>query len=167
MKLQFGDNIEGYSIPVINERVARAGAGILFLFGIVSFLSSFILHDFRLTKIFITLFMFDFFIRVVINPNYAPSLILGKYFVRYQKPEWVGAPQKRWAWGMGLFLSVIMFLIVVVFEYITIIKLFICILCLVFLFAESVFGICLGYKMYNLFKKETKYCAGGSCDINK
>ena len=37
MKLQFGEIIEGYTIPVINERVARAGAGILFLFGMVSF----------------------------------------------------------------------------------------------------------------------------------
>jgi hypothetical protein len=29
---QFGENVEGYSIPVLNEREIRGGAGILFLF---------------------------------------------------------------------------------------------------------------------------------------
>ena len=28
---QFGEKVEGYSIPVLNEREIRAGAGILFL----------------------------------------------------------------------------------------------------------------------------------------
>ena len=167
MKIQFGQNIDTYDIPVINERVARAGAGILFLFAILSFSYSFLLHDFTFTKIFITYFMIDFFIRVIINPEYAPSLILGKHFVKYQKPEWVGAPQKRWAWSFGLGLAIIMFFIVVIFEYMTMIKLFICILCLALLFSEAVFGICLGCKIYNLMKKDTQYCAGGSCDIIK
>ena len=48
--LYFGQTIEGYSIPVINEREARAGAGILFFFAMISFFNSFLLHDFRLTK---------------------------------------------------------------------------------------------------------------------
>jgi len=165
--MEFGKRVDGYDIPVINERVARAGAGILFLFALISFGHAFLLHSFEYTKIFITYFMIDFGIRVLINPEYAPSLILGKYFVRFQKPEWVGAPQKRWAWSIGLFLGIVMFLLVVVFEYMTIIKLFICITCLVLLFSEAAFGICLGCKVYTLLNKETKYCSGNSCDVIK
>ena len=29
--IQFGENVEGYNIPVLNEREIRASAGILFL----------------------------------------------------------------------------------------------------------------------------------------
>ncbi len=32
--IQFGEIVEGYNIPVLNEREVRASAGILFLFKI-------------------------------------------------------------------------------------------------------------------------------------
>jgi hypothetical protein len=42
----------------------------------------------------------------------------------------------------------------------------ICLICLVFLFFESAFGICLGCKFYSLFHKEkTQYCPGEVCDV--
>jgi hypothetical protein len=34
-------------------------------------------------------------IRVYINPKYSPLLILGGFIVRNQKPEYVGAKQKK------------------------------------------------------------------------
>lgn len=166
MKLiDFGESIIGYDVKVINERVARAGAGILFVLGLVTFINSFLTHDFALAQVVITLFMFDFFIRVFINPKFAPSLILGYFFVRKQAPEYVGASQKRFAWGIGFVLALIMFSIVVIAEIMTPIKLIICILCLVLLFAESAFGICLGCKIYHMLNKETMYCAGG-CEVS-
>ena len=40
-----------------------------------------------------------------------------------------------------------------------------CLICLVFLFFESAFGICLGCKFYSLFYKEkAQYCPGEVCD---
>jgi len=166
--IQFGEYIDSYEVPVINEREARAGAGILFLFGIISFLNAFWLHDFLFTQIFITYFMIDFFIRIFINPRFAPSLILGRIFVQFQKPEYVGAPQKRWAWSIGFILSVVMFLLVVVFAIMTPIKIVICILCLTFLFSESAFGICIGCKLYNaIYPNQAKYCPGGTCEITQ
>ncbi len=163
--LYFGEQVNGYDIPVLNEREARAAAGILFLFGMVSFFNSYLLHDFRFTKIFVTVFMIDFFIRVVINPKYAPSIILARFFIRYQVPEYVGAPQKRWAWSIGLALAVVMFFIIVVFEWMTPIKIAICLICLGLLFSEAAFGICIGCKLYHFVKKETLYCPGGNCEI--
>ena len=164
----FGETVDTYQIPVINEREARAGAGILLLPAIVSFINAYSLHDFLFTKIFITFFMFDFFIRVIINPNYAPTLILGRIAVQNQTPEYVGAAQKRFAWLIGFSLSIIMFVLVVVFEIMTPIKIIICLLCIGLLFFETAFGICLGCFLYYKIKKNTpRYCPGNVCAIKK
>src|SRR5678809_967381 len=41
----------------------------------------------------------------------------------------------------------------------------ICLICLIFLFFESAFGICLGCKFYSIFYKEkAQYCPGEVCD---
>jgi len=166
--LQFGEKIEGYDVKVINEREARAGAGILFLFGIISFLNAFWFHDFLFTQVFVTFFMIDFFIRIFINPRFSPSLIFGRLFIQFQKPEYVGAPQKRWAWSIGFILAVVMFFLIVVFSVMTPIKIVICILCLIFLFSEAVFGICIGCKLYNyIYPDQAKYCPGGTCEITQ
>lgn len=165
--LYFGESVEGYQVPVINEREARAAAGILFAFGVTSFFNAYLLHDFRLTQIFVTLFMIDFIIRVLINPRYAPSLILGRLFVSNQTPEYVGATQKRFAWSIGLMLAIPMFFVIVVFEYMTPIKIAVCILCLSLLFFEASFGICLGCKIYHFMtQKESQHCPGGVCESN-
>jgi hypothetical protein len=43
---------------------------------------------------------------------------------------------------------------------------FICLICLVFLFFESAFGICLGCMFYPLFYKEkVQNCPGEVCDV--
>ena len=164
--IYFGETVDGYDIPVLNEREARAGAGIPFMFAMVSFLNSYLLHDFTFTKIFVTIFMVDFFIRIFINPKYAPSLILGRIFIQNQTPEYVGAPQKRFAWYIGFVLSVIMFFMIVIFEIMTPIKIIICLLCLALLFSESAFGICLGCIVYHwVYKKSPNYCPGNVCEI--
>jgi len=162
----FGEIVDGYDVRVLNEREARAGAGILFLFAFISFMNSYLLRDFLFTQIFVSVFMIDFIIRIFINPKFSPSLLLGRMMVQNQIPEYVGAPQKRAAWSLGLTLAVIMFFVIVVFELKTPIKIAICVLCLGLLFFESAFGICLGCKLYNyLSKNSAKYCAGGVCQI--
>jgi hypothetical protein len=162
----FGEIVKGYDVPVLNEREARAAAGIIFLLALLSFLNAFILRDFFALKVFITAFFIDFFIRVIINPNYSPTLILGRIFIQNQKPEYVGAPQKRFAWAIGLVLSFIMFWIIVIFNILHPINLIVCLLCLVLLFFEAAFGICIGCKMYNWFcNKTARHCPGGVCEF--
>jgi len=166
--IYFGETVKGYDILVLNEREARAGAGLLFMFAMISFLNSYLLHDFTFTKIFVTIFMVDFFIRIFINPKYAPSLILGRIFIQNQTPEYVGAPQKRFAWGIGFFLSVVMFFMIVIFEIMTPIKIAICLLCLALLFSETAFSICLGCMVYHwVYKKNPHYCPGDVCEIKQ
>jgi hypothetical protein len=163
---QFGETVEGYNIPVLNEREIRASAGILFLVMFWAWMLVIFKENYFWVKCVNTIFLTDFIVRVLISPKYSPSLIIGRLIVGKQNPDYVGAVQKKFAWTIGLVMSSIMFLLLVVMNSYSFITGIICQICLTFLFFESVFGICLGCKFYPLFHKEkTQYCPGGICDI--
>jgi len=164
--LGFGLTMPDYNVPVLNEREVRAAAGIMFFFALVSFMNSWLLGDFRLTRIFVSAFLIDFLIRVLINPRFAPSMILGRFATRKQTPEWVGAPQKRFAWAFALGLALVMFYLIVLNDTIGPINLIICGTCLTLMFFECAFGNCLACKVYNVFtKQQAQYCPGGVCQV--
>src|SRR5438552_5949779 len=122
-------------------------------------------NDFLLIKYVITIFLLDFIIRVFVNPKFSPTLIIGRLIVRNQVPEYVGAQQKKFAWAIGVILSATMFVFLVIVNATSPITGIICLICLVFLFFESAFGICLGCKFYSLFYKEkAQHCPGEVCD---
>jgi hypothetical protein len=163
--IQFGEQVEGYDIPVLNEREIRASAGILFVVALIALMIILFKGDFHLIKYFITAFLVDFIIRVFVNPRFSPSLIIGRLIVRNQTPEYVGARQKKFAWTIGIGLGVLMFVFLVLVNAYSPITGISCLICLVFLFFESAFGICLGCKFYGLFYKgKTQYCSGEVCD---
>jgi len=85
--IQFGEQVEGYTIPVLNEREIRAAAGILFVMMFVSIFLAAGKGDFLLLKYAVVIFLTDILIRVLINPKYSPSLIIGRIILRYQVPE--------------------------------------------------------------------------------
>jgi len=164
--IQFGENVEGYNIRVLNEREIRASAGILFLATFLSLMFVLFKNNFLPIKYVITMFLADFIIRVFINPKFSPTLIMGRLIVHNQVPEYVGAQQKKFAWTIGVALSATMFIFMVVVNSYSPITGIICLICLVFLFFESAFGICLGCKFYPLFFKEkAEYCPGEVCDV--
>lgn len=163
----FGEHVEGYSIPVLNEREIRAAAGLLFLAVFLSLMFIMFNENFVPIKYVITMFLTDFVIRVFVNPRYSPTLVIGRLIVRNQVPEYVGAPQKKFAWTIGFALSAIMFLLLVVVNGFSPITGIICLICLVFLFFESAFGICLGCMFYPLFNKgKVQHCPGEVCDVH-
>ena len=163
--IQFGENVKGYNIPVLNEREVRAAAGILFLFMFISIQKA-ASGNFTLLKYAVIIFLTDFIIRVFINPNYSPTLIIGRLFVRNQVPEYVGAQQKRFAWIIGIILAVTMFVLIVILNSFSPITGIICFICLIFLYFESVFGICIGCIFYRWFYKEkAQYCPGEICEV--
>ena len=166
--IKFGETVEGYNIPVLNEREIRASAGILFLLVFFSLMLVLFKQNFILVKYVITLFLSDFIIRVFINPKFSPTLILGRLIVSNQTPEYVGAAQKKFAWIIGVILSGTMFIFLVIVNAFSPITGIICLICLIFLFFESAFGICLGCKFYSLFYKEkAQYCPGEVCDVKQ
>ena len=162
---QYGERVDGYDVLVLNEREARAGAGILFVIGILSLMNAVALGHVIVTKTFISFFTLDFLIRVI-QPRYSPSLLIGRIFVQNQRPEYVGAVQKRFAWGIGLLLAIPMFYLLVIDFQPNPIKVLVCIICLILLFLESAFSICLGCKLFELFKKDPiTHCPGGVCEV--
>jgi hypothetical protein len=164
--IQFGEEVEGYNIPVLNEREIRAAAGILFLATFTSLMMIMFKNNFVPIKYVITLFLTDFIIRVFINPKYAPTLIIGRLIVRNQNPEYVGAKQKLFAWVIGLVLSSTMFIFFVIVNAFSPITGIVCLICLIFLFFESAFGICLGCIVYKwVYKEKAQYCPGEVCDV--
>jgi len=164
--IKFGEDVEGYNIPVLNEREVRAAAGMLFLLLLISLFLILSKGNFLLIKYSITLFLTDFIIRVFVSPRFSPTLILGRLIVSNQTPEYVGAKQKKFSWIIGLVLATTMFVLMVVLNTYSIITGIICLICLIFLFFESVFGICLGCKVYSLiYKEKAQYCPGEVCDL--
>ncbi|MDP4261398.1 MAG: DUF4395 domain-containing protein [Bacteroidota bacterium] len=164
--ITFGESVEGYNIRVLNEREIRAAAGILFLATFISLMLILFKNNFVPIKYVITLFLTDFIIRVFVNPKFSPTLIIGRLIVRNQVPEYVGAQQKKFAWIIGFGLSATMFILLVLVNAYSPITGIVCLICLVFLFFESAFGICLGCKFYSLFYKEkAQYCPGEVCDV--
>lgn len=163
---QFGEEVEGYNIPVLNEREIRAGAGILFLMMFISILHVIYTGDFTLLKYAVVIFLTDILIRVLINPKFAPSLILGRLFVKNQVPEYVGSVQKKFAWIIGIVLGLTMFVHLVVVNSFSPITGLICFICLIFLFFEAAFGICLGCYSYKwIYGEKAQYCPGEVCEI--
>lgn len=163
---QFGEDVEGYNIRVLNEREIRAAAGILFLMMFTSILTVILTGNFTMLKYGIVIFFIDISIRVFINPRFAPTLILGRMIIRKQTPEYVGARQKKFAWIIGFVLASTMLALQVIVNAYSPITGLICFICLIFLFFETSFGICLGCKFYPLFfKDKVQYCPGEVCDM--
>ena len=160
----FGERLEGHDVPVLNERAVRAAAGIVFFFAFLSFMNAWLIGNFQPTRVFVVAFLIDFTLRIFVNPKFAPSLIVGQWMVRKQQPEWVGAPQKRFAWAIGFALALTMLYLIVIRHVIGPVNLIVCAACLVLLFFEAAFGICIGCKIYNAFyADQAQLCPGGVC----
>jgi hypothetical protein len=163
--VKFGEDVVGYPIPVLNEREIRASAGLLFLAVLTSFFFAVLKQNFIPIKYVITVFLADFLVRVFVNPKYAPTLIVGRLIVRNQVPEYVGAKQKKFAWIIGVVLASVMFVHLVVVNAYGPISGLVCLSCMIFLFFESAFGICLGCKVYPMiYKEKAQFCPGEVCD---
>lgn len=164
----FGENHPDFKVKVLNEREARAGAGILLFFGLIAFSNAFLKGDFLLTRIAILAFGLDFLIRVLINPRFAPSLVLGRIMVRRQVPDYTGAPQKRFAWGLGLAIAGVMAVWVIGLNLAGPVAILGCLACILLLFFETAFGICVGCKIYNaIWPGQAQLCPGGVCGVHR
>lgn len=176
----FGVKIEGLKIngkpapyPVFNEREIRAGAGLMFVVGFATMMYTVLTRDFGPIYWIIPFFFIDFAIKVFQGPGWSPFGYVGKILVSNQRPEWVGAVQKRFAWMIGLIMAFLMIFIVLVFEIRGLLPLSLCGICLTFMWMESSLGLCVGCKIYAWLLKfgiipesdVRPACAGGVCEI--
>ena len=161
----FGETVPGHEIPVFNEREVRASAGILFLIGIISYLSVLYSGNMRPMQGFAILFLSDMILRLFVSPRLSPTMFLGRLMVYRQRPEWVGAPQKRVAWSVGMALAMVSCATLGLLAMPVVVALTLCAVCLSVLFLETAFGICMGCELYKLFSRNKPlYCPGDSCN---
>lgn len=161
----FGETVAGLPVPVLNEREVRAAAGILFLATFLSLMFILFRGNFVPIKVVIPFFLADFLVRVGISPRYSPTMVLGRLIVSGQTPEYVAAAPKRLAWSIGVALSATMFVLMVLMNTYGPISGIICLVCLVFLFFEAAFGVCLGCKFYYLvYRERPTLCPGEVCE---
>lgn len=178
---EFGKVVKGLKIdgkpanyPVLNERDTRAGAGIMLFLGVLAFSFAFFQKNYFLINGIVILFFLEFLVRLI-NPSLAPFYATGAFIVRKMRPEYTGAVQKRFAWGLGLAMAGTMIILIYGFQIRGMINLGFCIICLSLMWLESSFGICLGCKLYYLFMnfglikkpEEAPACPGGVCPISK
>ncbi|HFB53260.1 MAG TPA: DUF4395 domain-containing protein [Sulfurimonas autotrophica] len=164
---EYGDKVPGYNVTVINEREARAAAGILFMLGMIVIFVGIGYNHIIVARVYLAFLFIDFTARVI-SPKYSPSLLLGKFVVRNQKPEYVGGLQKRFAWTLGWFISWPMVYWFVLHWDITFYKVMICVLCLTLMFLEAAFAVCVGCMIYKaITRKDPEHCPGGVCEIKQ
>ena len=162
---KYGEKVPGYDVTVINEREARAAAGILFALGMIVIFVGIGYNHIIVARVYLAFLFVDFLARTI-SPTYSPSLLLGKYVVRNQKPEYVGGLQKRFAWTLGWLISWPMLYWFVLHWDITFYKVMICVLCLTLMFLETAFGVCVGCMIYKMItRKDPEHCPGGVCEI--
>jgi len=164
---EYGEKVPGYDVTVINEREARAAAGILATLGMIVIFVGIGYNHIIVARVYLAFLFIDFTARVI-SPSYSPSLLLGKFIVRNQKPEYVGGLQKRFAWTLGWLVSFPMLYWFVLNWDITFYKVMICVLCLTLMTLESAFSICVGCMIYKaLIDKDPQHCPGGVCEIKQ
>jgi hypothetical protein len=165
--LEYGEHVPGYDATVINEREARAAAGILFMLGMIVIFVGIGYNHIIVARVYLAFMFIDFTARMI-SPKYSPSLLLGKFVVRNQRPDYTGGLQKRFAWTLGWFISLPMMWWFVIHWDITFYKVLICVLCLTLMFLEAAFSVCVGCMIYKaIIREDPRYCPNGSCEIRQ
>lgn len=167
--------IHGKPAPygVVNEREVRLVAGIMLILGLTAFFRNQYLGDNTLIYYIVPLFWIEFFFKVFISPSWSIIGKLTSWLVSSQTPEYVGAIQKRFAWSIGLIMSSLMFILYFGLGIRGWGPWSICLICLTFMWLESVVGFCAGCWIYQKLlnakiipePQVRPACAGGVCEI--
>lgn len=167
--------INGKDAPygVYNEREIRATAGTMMLIGFITFVIVYTTKDYTYLYPTVILFWLQFFIASVWWAERAPISRLARWMVSKQKPEYVWAIQKRFAWSMGLAMATAMLIVTALLWMKGAVPFSICMVCLFFMWMESALGICVWCKIYYgligmKWLKEPHVrpaCPGGACEV--
>lgn len=172
----FGEYVDDKSYKVLNERVIKGSGALMFLIGMIAFINGFVVKNFTVLPYLAGFMVLNFAIGIFINPRFSPTVIIARLLTWKQTPIWVGAIQKKFAWSLGFMLSGAIFILSLYllndesyFELVC----QLCLLCLLLIFLEMGFGICIGCKLYfgalriKLLPKpkDNPNCTGDSCDF--
>ena len=154
----------GYAVRVVNERVARGSAGILFALGLSALLAYAMTGWRQPLQMFAIFFLLDMSLRLFVTVRVSPTMALASVFVTRQQPEWVSAEQKSVAWLLGLIMAFTSCFVMGMIGAPALATILLCGVCLFLLFAETAFGFCFGCWLYRVvFKRDVDHCPGGVC----
>jgi hypothetical protein len=169
-----GPTAEGavFRAGVYNEVQVRAAAGITMALGTYAFIYANWGKYWVPIKFVTTFFFIDFLIRSTAGLQYSPVGIVSGWITRRRPPEWVSAKPKRFAWTLGLVMSLAM-TIITNSNIHGLLPRTVCLVCLALMWLESVLGLCLGCELYRFTVRrgwrkpdvDFEVCAGGVCEI--
>ncbi|MDJ0739601.1 MAG: DUF4395 domain-containing protein [Gammaproteobacteria bacterium] len=157
----------------MNERAVRAAAGLMMMFASVAFVLAFLEQIYLPIQVFTILAALDFAARLVTGlSTLSPFGILGAWLVRKQRPEWVGAKQKRFAWSLGLIMASVVAYLVNTGQNGDLSSA-LCLVCISLMWMEASLGICVGCKLFDALIRlrlvtrpaNKPACPGGSCSL--
>lgn len=164
-----GDEIHS---AVFNENEVRAAAGLTMALGAVAFVYANFEKQFLPIQIVSTVLFVEFAIRVTVGLKYSPMGIIAHWLMRRVEPQWVSAKPKRFAWTLGLVMSLAMTIITNA-DIHGMLPRTICLICLALMWMESVLGLCLGCEIHGQLVRRGwasddeafEVCARGACDV--
>jgi hypothetical protein len=156
---------------IVDENEVRAAAGLTMVIGAVAFGYAYFTRQYVPLQVVATLFFVEFLIRVAVGLRSSPIGALARVLTFDRPPEWVSAKPKRFAWTLGLGMTLSMAIITNVGIRGTLPRT-ICLICLTLMWMESALGVCLGCRIYGLAVRrgwmptdpEIEVCADGSCE---
>ncbi len=157
--------------PYVDEHVVRAAAGLTMAGGAVAFALANYDHRFVPIRIVTTFFAIDFALRVTLGLRRSPVGFVAQRLT-VAEPLWVSARPKRFAWGLGLVMSVSMAVITNAGIHGALPRT-ICLTCLTLMWLEAVLGLCLGCELYGFLVRRKvigrldgfDVCVGGACGV--
>ena len=157
---------------VFEEGQVRGAAGLTLAFGSIAFAYAYFAQVYAPIQIVTTLFFFEFLIRVTTGISYSPIGMIAHWMTRRQTPQWVSAQPKRFAWTLGLIMSLAM-MIITNSGIRGPLPLTICLVCLTLMWLEAVLGLCLGCEIHRQLvrrgwmqpDKDFEICTNGSCTV--
>jgi len=174
MELSTSQSTNGTDVhaALLNELEVRAAAGLTMVIGAVAFSYAYFDRYYVPLRIVTAVFFAEFLTRLTMGLRYSPMGAIARALTLAHPPEWVSAKPKRFAWTLGLAMSLPM----VVMTNIGVrgaLPRTICLTCLTLMWMESVLGLCLGCKVYALLVRHgwagrdpaVEVCAQGECEL--
>jgi hypothetical protein len=158
--------------PTVDEQEVRAAAGLTMAIGAGAFVFAYFERQFLPLQIVTALFSVEFLVRVTLRLRYSPIGIVARAITLGWPPEWVSARPKRFAWTLGLVMSLSM-AVVINTGVRGVLPVTVCLVCLTLMWLESVLGLCVGCEIARLLMRRgwmrddtgAGICAGGRCDV--
>jgi hypothetical protein len=154
--------------PLLDEHEVRAAAGLTMAIGAVAFAYAYFDRRYGPLQVVTAFFSLEFLLRVTIGLRSSPVGVVARAMTRGRPAAWVAAGPKRFAWGLGLGMSLAM-TVVTNSGIRGLLPRSICLVCLTRLWMESVLGLCAGCKLAGALGRRgwmrvDAACAQGACE---